>query len=120
MVSRRRADRPPGADAAPAPVQPLCDRARAAARYSLGFGEAEVTPGALVAAAGTQRLHVSIDPDEVGGAHQVVAVLDSPPALATASRARCRWQPRSRGSAAPLRRSSCEPRALRRARCGST
>ena len=65
------------ASAAPAPVQPL-STGPASARYSLGFGEAEVTPGALVAAAGTQRLHVSIAPGEAGGAHEVVAVLYSP------------------------------------------
>ena len=66
-----------GAAAAPAPVQPL-STAAVPAHYALGFGEAEVTPGALVAAAGTQRLRVSIDPDAPGERHEVVAVLYSP------------------------------------------
>ena len=65
------------ASAAPLPVQPL-SAGPAGAHYSLGFGEAEVKPGALVAAAGTQRLHVSVDPDEAGDEHEIVAVLYSP------------------------------------------
>jgi hypothetical protein len=67
----------PAAAAAPAPAQPL-SAGPAAANYDLGFGEAEVTPGALIAAAGTQRLHVTVDPDAPGERHEVVAVLYSP------------------------------------------
>jgi hypothetical protein len=67
------------AGAAPAPVQPLVSGATPPSRYELPFGVAHVSPSAVVAGAGPQRVRVAIDLDHPVGTREVVAVLYAAP-----------------------------------------
>ena len=98
-----------GAAAAPA----RCSRfdGRVPAHYALGFGEAEVTPERSSPPRGRSACTSASTRTRRESGTRSSPSSTRPPALATASRARCRWQPPSLRSAAPAGRSSCGRRA---------